>query len=36
VLIRPEDLRAHANDEHAKVGVEQPKQVVRVRDDIAL
>ena len=36
VLVRPEDLRAHANDEHAKVGVEQPKQVVRVRDDIAL
>jgi hypothetical protein len=34
VQVRPEDLGALADDEHAVVGVEQAKEVVRVRDDV--
>ena len=35
VLVRAEDLGALADDEHAVVGVEEPEEVVRVRDDVA-
>jgi hypothetical protein len=36
VLVWPEDLGGLSDDKHAKISVEQPEQVVCVRDDITL